>query len=714
MQGSRIIQHITSGVIGCALVVAALFPAAPAAAQSYCQEWTQVLLDTTYSCVSDPRRDRAFGVESFTWKGHDYVMLNVGNEFVIYNIDDPAYPTLIAESGFEFGTAGDSDYDMVGFDVCDDCRYGILSNKVAQMVIFDLGGGAAPAFSGFTKYSADLLTGMVFSHGTQEYAIATRPTSCNGDSALFAINSASSLQFLQCLEVDGSGIQVQAGQSLHVGGSTYVYLGAGSDGNAQVFEVVGTGSLARLEYRSSPAGMRAYYAALSIDENNLMAASANVDNDLVSLWNLQNPAQPFKFWETTKKWAHYVSLRSAGPGVPPVLSVVPAAGRNGTSAYLVKPSGPELIDDEFWSDTDEPHNEFQACVLDQGGALSPKGDAFYWSRFSLSQVFDLSNCLGPTPAIADVKVTPSSVFPGETVTISDGTVGSYDRHALWVDEQPAGIDHGYPTISETNPHSFNLMIPQDVAAGVTYTASISVESNDLTPQQATDTAAITIDRAPMAFFTMSPEAVIVGESVTLSATVTGGTPAAGPSDAAAYEWEIWEPGQGIPVTDIGQTVSGLVLGTSGEWVIKLKVNYTHGSAVSDPDSDGLYEAVWEDTINVTSVAAAFSVTPPNPLNTQQIVLNGLASKPVGGNLGFSWRVFGPTDRAGDGISPSEYTGCLATYNCAIPADTLEWGNYTLELTVTNLDDSKTSTASQQLSVGNGAIQPTFTWTPAST
>jgi len=713
MQSSRAHHTIASGVIGCALIVAALSPAAPAAAQSYCQEWTQVLLDTTYSCVSDPRRDRAFGVESFTWKGHDYVMVNIGNEFVIYNIDDPAYPTLAAESGFEFGTAGDSDYDMIGFDVCDDCRYGILSNKVAEMVIFDLGGGASPSFVGHTKYSAKLLTGMVFNHGGQVYAIGSRPTTCNGDSALFAVNSTSNLQFLECVEIDGNGLEVQSGQSLHVGGATYVYLGAGNDGNAQVFEVVGTGSSARLEYKSSPSGMRAYYYALSIDENNLMAASANVDNDLVTLWDLQNPAQPVRLWDITKKWAHYLSLRSAGPGVPPVLSVVPAAGRNGTSIYLVKPSGPELIDDEFWSDTEEPHNEFQACVLDQGGALSPNGDAFYWSRFSLSQVFDLSNCLGPTPAIADVNVAPATVFPGQTVTISDGTVGSYDRHALWADEQPAGVDHGYPTISETNPHSFDLTIPQDVAVGVTYTASISVESNDLTPQKPTDTTPITIDRAPMAFFTMSPEAVIVGESVTLSATVTGGTPAAGPSDAAAYEWEIWEPGQVTPTPATGKTVSGLVLGTSGEWIIKLKVNYVHGSSTSDPDGDGLYEAVWEDTISVTSVAAAFSITPQNPLNTQQIVLNGLASKPVGGNLGFSWRVYGPTNRGGDGISPSEYTGCLATYNCAIPGDTLEWGNYTIELTVTNLDDSKTSVASQQLTVGNGAIQPTFSWIPTS-
>ena len=79
-------------------------------------------------------------------EAHDYMMLNVGNEFVVYNVDDPAYPTLSAESGFEFGTAGDSDYDMLNFDVCDDCCYGTFVNKVTGTVIFDFGGGATPSF----------------------------------------------------------------------------------------------------------------------------------------------------------------------------------------------------------------------------------------------------------------------------------------------------------------------------------------------------------------------------------------------------------------------------------------------------------------------------------------------------------------------------------------------------------------------------------------
>ncbi len=151
------------------------------------------------------------------------------------------------------------------------------------------------------------------------------------------------------------------------------------------------------------------------------------------------------------------------------------------------------------------------------------------------------------------------------------------------------------------------------------------------------------------------------------------------------------------------TVPAIALATAGDWLVKLKVNYLHGSTTSDPDGDGLYEAVAEQTINVTSVAAAFTVTPPVPLNTQAISLNGSASKPVGGNLGFFWEVNGPT----------VYSGCPAQPTCSIPADTLAWGSYTIKLTVTNLDDNEDSTATKTVAVGNGAIQPTFTWAPGS-
>jgi hypothetical protein len=704
---------ISSRTLAGALVCAALVPALPAAAQSYCQEWTQVLLDTSVSCVSDPRRPRAFGVEAFTWKGRDYLALNAGNELWIYNIDDPDRPVLTAESGFEFGTVGDSDYDLLEFDVGNDSRFAVLGHKKVRTVVVDLGTAEVPRFAGHTRYEATDPGGVVFSHGGQNYLVTRANDRCSLNAGLFSVSSTSNLGFVQCLEVDGTGLRLNGGQSLTVGADTYLYLGDGDNGTARIFKVTGSGPSLSASYVGTPSGMRAYGNSLSIDPHNMLAASANVDAGRVTIYDISNPAQPSERWQITKRWAHHVALRSVGVGATPVLSIVAGAGINSAELYLLKSAGPEAVDNAFWSDLSQPHNDFQACVLDTAGTLSPNGDAFYWSRFTLHQVFDTSRCLGPSNAIANLSLTPSSVFPGQTVTIADTTIGSYDRWALWATEQPGGATYGYPSMSPANPHSFNLTIPQDLAVGVSYTALVAVESDELPPTTPTANAAININRAPTASFTVTPDAVIVGETVSFAATVSGGTPAPGPSDTAAYQWEVFAPGAAIPTTYTGPTVPALVLGTAGDWLVNLRVNYLHGSATSDPDGDGLYEAVAEATIPVTSVAAAFSITPASPLNTQQITLNGLASKPVGGNLGFFWRVFGPTNRGGEGVNPSEYGGCPASHTCLIPSDTLEWGAYNVELTVTNLDDNEDSTATRTMAVGNGAIQPAFTWAPAS-
>ncbi|MBD3853423.1 MAG: hypothetical protein IFJ96_01470, partial [Acidobacteria bacterium] len=92
-----------------ALALLAFALASPAAAQIHCTTWVDTLLDTTNNCVSEPWRPRASDVETFRWKGHDYVIFNRGNELSIYNVDDPKNPTHTATSDFDFGTRGDSD-----------------------------------------------------------------------------------------------------------------------------------------------------------------------------------------------------------------------------------------------------------------------------------------------------------------------------------------------------------------------------------------------------------------------------------------------------------------------------------------------------------------------------------------------------------------------------------------------------------------------------
>ena len=165
---------IARGVFGAVVAFFVMGAAPRVEAQSYCQEWTDVLLDTTYSCVSSPLRERAFGTETFTFGGNEYLMLNRGNEFGLYRISDADRydPRNVDDSSFRFGTAGDSDYDLMAFDVCDDCRYGVMDHKVAGVVLFDLGTGAEPQFRDWAKYSILNQGSVTFKVGSTQYVVA--------------------------------------------------------------------------------------------------------------------------------------------------------------------------------------------------------------------------------------------------------------------------------------------------------------------------------------------------------------------------------------------------------------------------------------------------------------------------------------------------------------------------------------------------------------
>jgi hypothetical protein len=374
---------------------------------------------------------------------------------------------------------------------------------------------------------------------------------------------------------------------------------------------------------------------------------------------------------------------------------------NSTLTYRIDPdTGPIPFDNAFWSDLGEPHNSFQQCVPDRGGSLSRDGSALYLSRYSKLQVFDFSSCMGPTPAVAEVTVTPSVVFPGQSVLVNDQTSGSYDRWALWV-EKNGVFETGDTTPSDNNPHSFQFTVPADVAEGDTFTANILIESDDEVPADADDTTPIAVDFSPQASLTITPEAAIVGDTVTLSSTAEG--------VPTSFNWII-DPPASSSFTREGQATQ-VNLNESGVWKFYLTVNFAHGaSGAGDPDNDGLYEATDEDTaFNVSSVAADFTIVPVTPLDSQDVVLNGSASK---GNISsYLWTVYGPLDRSGDGIQPTDYESCPNAITCTIPGDSLPWGSYSVTLEVAN-DQDETDSLTRPMNIANGSIQPVITWSPS--
>ncbi len=696
-------------VVISALMLAAVAVAPTAEAQgAYCQDFTDTLIThLNYAddlrCVSSPNRDRALNTETFSWNGGVYLLLSRGNELEIYDIGgtNATNPDKIDGSRFNFGTAGDSDYDVVSVDVCDNCRYGVMDHKVAGVVVFDFGTGSEPDFTEYSRNNRLTLSSKVFSHDNQVYLIAGGISESCSQHALFAVNGVNSLVELQCIEVGGSAVSVSGGASVEMGSTSYLYLGTGLFGDAAVFKTSGTGLGLRLEHTSSPSGMKGQNHNLAVNEAHDLVVSANRNVGEVRFWDLSNdPGNP----QLKSSWsipgnASMVALGSENGSSPLVLWTAATSFLNSSLTYLIDPeAGPQAFDNDFWGDLSEPHNEYQDCLLDMDGALAPDGSALYLSRYAMHQVFDLSACMGPTEAVADLTVTPASVFPGDAVTIRDHSSGSYDAWALWV-ERDSVFEAGETLPVPSNPSEMSFTVPKNVAIGEVFTANIEISNSGLDPAVPDASKPIGIDREPTAGFTVDPETAVVGESVTLSATA-----AANPSDTDTYVWTIDAPSS-PPTTEYGAVID-VDLDISGDWEFTLTVNYDHGASGVSQDSDFPYDNRWGDLDGdttyeyessreypVSSVAADFTISSDSQtgdlLNNSAITLDGGDSK---GSIDlYEWTVYGPKNRTADcdNAPPGDNSACAMERDvcfdeerCVIPADALGWGAYDITLKVT--------------------------------
>jgi hypothetical protein len=694
------LQRLSRAALHGVVALLVSIPAFPAAAQGYCARWVDTLLDSTESCVNEPWRPRAMGIQNLSWKGHEYVIFNRGNELSIYNIDNPANPQHVDTSEFRFGTRGDSDYDLLDFDVCDECRYGVFAHKVKGTVIFDMGTGNAPSLSTAAYWSTNpgdfYAGGYTFLKDGQQYLVgSTFPEDCGTyGTGLYAPQGLDKPGFIGCVEIGGEPVFVKGLHTFKTGSGLYLYVNDG--GQTHVFRADGAGAGLTMTYLSSPAGMLARPYSLSIDAANARAASGEASRTVnaVTIWDLSNPGFPVPE-QTLPMGANIISLRSPSTNSPSTLFAALQADFGSERAYTVDDGAPyELIDESFWNDRALGHNDLGSCGFPVSSALSPDGSALYLSRNAILEVFDLSDCLAPVSATAALTVAPSSAYPGESVTVSNVSTGRVDRWAIWITAEPGGaVVAGTTTPSAANPHQLSFQVPLGLIASTSYQAHIAVESDDLPPTVPSAAAWITVSRTPTVAISVDPEAVIVGESVDLIATVSGGSP-------TSYQWEIWAPGASTPDTRTGATVPALPLTTPGLWNFNVTAAYAH-----EASAGVLYQATKTRAFNVTSVAADFAISPSSPLHTQAITLDGSLSKPVAGDLSYAWAVESAFH---------SYGGCGASVQCVIPVETLNPDTtYEVTLTVTNNADSATSSITRPLFVGNGNVNPTISFSPTS-
>ena len=690
------------------LVVAHAVGAAPAGAQ--CLDFVTTL--KTYNCVGAPpppeANSKSFESVVIQWHGKSFLFMSTGNEMELYNAVNPPAPTLLGRSGYSPGNLGDSDYDLMSFEVCDDCRFGIANYKMG-IVVFDLGTSPAQPSWGARTYfpvASSVVGGMVFAHNGRHYVLANDLSGACGGASLFEVTNSGqvSLQHLGCFTVPGvSQTRVLGGFKV---GASHLYV---SDQSGAVFivQIQGSGGATSLSHVGTAPFRAKQQRTKGFDLDRTMglvvAGGTGTWAGWLELYDFGGLVDPAATVTSPR-----LVTRMGPPGLAmPYIRTVAIQWPLVYGAYIGSTRAPEIydiagvtqgspdgwigpLDPGFW----DPANSWNnwECRKEYDAAFHPSADALYMARYQVAQVVDTSECAGPTPPIAALTLSPPTVFPGTTTTVADASVGSVQRRAIWVTEGPsptaAAIAGSTAMATATQGNStLAFTIPLDPGLTTTYWAHVAVDSASFPcgaagtscPALQLASAQIGVDRAPTTTVMTSPALPITGDTVTLT-PIAQGAPQPDPGAGSAYEWTLHGPQGPVPVTPTGSGAVSITLSASGSWRHQLRVHYAHAaSGGADPDGDGRYEHDTDTVVlEVSSVSASFTVSPSSPLNTQAITLTSTSSSGAGAVLSHDWDVLDSEGAAV--VEPLSWCGGA---QCVLPGETLEPGSYRFRLRLTN-------------------------------
>ena len=387
--------------IAVTVLVVALVVAIPTQANAReCFEHLSTRNYSAWNCGATPDIDRVFRMQTITWNDHDYLFLDEGNEIRFFNIDNPQNPVPDGSSDFRVPNIGDSDYDMVSFSVCDDCRYGIANFKAAT-VLFDLGTDSTPIFGAQTKndQATQVWGGYTFSHGGQQYLVAASLGSApcsNNTSGLYQFNGVDEAgnPLLQCLDSINGPPQIANGLEVEGTNPPIFYMSDEFD-RFNIYRVrtsptfglddMGNGGIVRANMERGH--------GVSVDEAaGLMAVASFGDLMIYDIGsNSGSPIAPVLLSSmdlAQLPTANAVALRF------PVVHVGKQYSDAPPLTFDVSiPTNPVPLDQGFW-DPEKPPNNLGICVWNNHATFSDDGTAMYLSRYSAFQVIDPTECMG--------------------------------------------------------------------------------------------------------------------------------------------------------------------------------------------------------------------------------------------------------------------------------------------------------------------------------
>ena len=378
----------TALVIGAALLLLPL----PAASQTCLEALEPLLEDTSDDCIGIPSNPKYFEASTFNWSGSSRLAVNTGNELRLWTVDDPKDPAFAAASAFNVHNQGDSDYDLLSYSFCDDCRFGVAAFKLG-VALFDLGTSTSPGFVADTAYmtSSEPMGGFTFKVDDQQYLLANfLPDDCGGDATLYRFDGIYEGQFeaIGCINVPNWNVKIVNGFHVWGGDTSVLYLGF-SNRRVYAFEITTGGQNLFLRYVDHGDDVPLAYLmrgkGMAVDETHNLAVAV-VKMGEMRIYDIAAPANPVEISSRPGNWG-LAAIRY------PFVWVSDGSSADSSVTWdITDPANPQLLDPGFWDAGHPWNNHGEGCEWPGGAVFSDDASTLYFPRYSVVQLIDFESC----------------------------------------------------------------------------------------------------------------------------------------------------------------------------------------------------------------------------------------------------------------------------------------------------------------------------------